>query len=76
MPAGRRGRNQTGMGSTIGSVPHMIYFAGDLRRLARQEAAPEVAVRLQIAAKTLETQALARAGQTSPLIGTLLDTFA
>ena len=28
------------------------------------------------AAKALETQALARVGQTSPMIGKLLDTFA
>lgn len=63
------------MGSTIGSVPQMISFAGDLRREAKQTAAPEIAAKLQVAAKTLETQALARVGQTSPMIGALLDTF-
>jgi hypothetical protein len=64
------------MGSSVGSVPQMISFAGDLRREAGKAAAPEMAAKFQTAAKTLETQALACVGQTSPLIGKLLDTFA
>jgi hypothetical protein len=63
------------MGSTIGSVPNMISFAGDLRREAQKTPAPEMAAKLQIAAKTLESQALERVGQNDPMIGKLLDTF-
>lgn len=54
----------------------MMSMAGDLRRQAKSEPAPEMAAKLQIAAKTLETAALAQVGQTSPHIGQLLDTFA
>ena len=64
------------MGSSIGPVDQMIYFAGDLRRQAKQAAEPELASKLQSAAKQLETTALAQAGITNPMIGKLLDTFA
>jgi hypothetical protein len=64
------------MGSTIGSVSQMISFAGDLRREAKRAAEPELASKLQVAAKTLENTALAKAGITNPVIGKLLDTFA
>jgi hypothetical protein len=61
------------MGQTIGSVPQMISFAGDLRRQAKQTTEPEQAIKLNIAAAKLETTALAQVGQTSPHIGALLD---
>ena len=48
----------------------MIAVAGDLRRDAGKVTQPD------LAAKNLETQALAKAGLTSPHIGRLLDTFA
>jgi hypothetical protein len=54
----------------------MISFAGDLRREAKRAAEPELASKLQVAAKTLENTALAKAGITNPVIGKLLDTFA
>lgn len=54
----------------------MMSMAGDLRRQAKSEPAPETAAKLQTAAKTLEATALAQVGQTSPYIGKLLDTFA
>ena len=63
------------MGSSIGSVNHMISFAGDLRRQAQKTEEPELASKLQTAAKQLETNALAKAGITNPMIGKLLDTF-
>jgi hypothetical protein len=59
------------MGSTVSSVPHMIHFAGDLRRQAKQSAEPEEAAKLQQVAANLETQAFAKAGITSPNIGRL-----
>ena len=61
------------MGQTITSVPHMISYAGDLRRQAKEAAAPGQAEKLQQAARTLEKSALAKVGQTSPQIGALLD---
>ena len=64
------------MGSTIHSATQMMSYAGDLRRQAKQTGEPELAAKLQGAAKELETAALQRVGQTSPHIGTLLDTFA
>jgi hypothetical protein len=54
----------------------MISFAGDLRREAKLAAAPKIVAKVQIAAKTPETQAMSRVRQTGPLIGKLLDTFA
>jgi hypothetical protein len=64
------------MGSTIGPIDQMISFAGDLRSDAKRAAEPEMAAKLQVAAKQLETAALAKAGITNPMIGKLLDTFA
>lgn len=54
----------------------MMSMAGDLRRQAKTATAPELAAKLQTAAKNLETTALVQVGQTSPHIGKLLDTFA
>ena len=64
------------MGQTITSVPQMISYAGDLRRQAKETAAPELAAKLQSVASNLEKTALAQVGQTSPHIGTLLDLLA
>ena len=63
------------MGSSISSVTQMVSMAGDLRRNARQVPEPELAAKFHQAATELETKAFARVGQTSPLIGKLLDTF-
>jgi len=63
------------MGSSISSVTQMVSMAGDLRRNARQVPEPELAAKIHQAATDLETKAFARVGQTSPLIGKLLDTF-
>ncbi len=63
------------MGSSISSVNNMISMAGDLRRNAKQVAEPELAAKIHKAAAELETKALARVGQTGPMIGKLLDTF-
>jgi hypothetical protein len=63
------------MGSSISSVTQMVSLAGDLRRNARQVSEPELAAKIHQAATELETKAFARVGQTSPLIGKLLDTF-
>ncbi len=65
------------MGQTISSVPNMIAFAGDLRRDAKQVTTPpDLAVKLKTAAAMLESQALAKVGQTSPAVGKLLDLLA
>ena len=72
----KRSGNSAAMGNSIGPVEHMISFAGDLRRQAQQVTEPELASKLQSAAKQLETNALAKAGITNPMIGKLLDTFA
>jgi hypothetical protein len=63
------------MGSAIGPIDQMISFAGDLRSDAKRAREPEMAAKLQVAAKQLETNALAKAGITNPMIGKLLDTF-
>jgi hypothetical protein len=63
------------MGSSISSVSQMVSMAGDLRRNARKIPEPELAAKIHQAATELETRAFARVGQTSPLIGKLLDTF-
>lgn len=54
----------------------MVSMAGDLRRAAKTAAEPDLAAKLQTSAATLEKTALAKVGQTNPMIGTLLDTFA
>jgi hypothetical protein len=64
------------MGSSIGNIDQMISFAGDLRSQAKQSTEPELASKLQIAAKQLETTALSKAGIDNLMIGKLLDTFA
>jgi hypothetical protein len=65
------------MGQTINSVPQMMAYAGDLKRAAAQQAgSPDVARKLQQSADALEKSALAKVGQTSPLIGKLLDLLA
>ena len=64
------------MGQSISTVSHMIAYAGDLRRQAKQAVQPEQAAKLERAASTLEKSALAKAGQTSPHIGALLDLLA
>jgi hypothetical protein len=64
------------MGQTISTVPDMLSYAGDLRRAAKQQPAPELGAKLQQSAAQLEKMALARAGLTAPGVGTLLDTFA
>jgi hypothetical protein len=51
----------------------MVSFAGDLRREAKQAAAPEHAAKLQRAAANLESTALQKVGLNNPLIGKLLD---
>jgi hypothetical protein len=63
------------MGSSISSVTQMVSMAGDLRRNAQQIPEPELAAKIHQAAAELETKAFARVGQTSPMIGKLLDTF-
>ena len=65
-----------GMGQTIDTVTHMMSYAGDLRRAAKQAQDNEQAAKLQKVAASLETQALQKSGITSPHIGKLLDTLA
>lgn len=76
MQSDRIAGNYNFMGSTISSPANMLSMAGDLRRQAKAEPAPELAAKLQTVAKTLEASALVQVGQTSPHIGKLLDTFA
>ena len=63
------------MGQTIPSVVDMVSYAGDLRRAAKQTAAPETAEKIQRSASDLEKTGLAKVGQAGPGIGKLLDTF-
>ena len=65
-----------GMGQTIHSVNEMVSYAGDLRRSARHQQAPEVAQKIQHAADHLEKTAFARLSLTGSNIGKLLDTLA
>jgi hypothetical protein len=64
------------MGQTITSATEMVSYAGDLRRAAKQAAAPELAEKIQRAAAKIEKTGLAKVGLAGPGIGTLLDTFA
>ena len=68
------------MGTTVrmgpGYVPHMLAYAGDLRRAARDAGTPEAAQKIQQSAAALEKTALARVGQDHPTIGKLLDLLA
>ena len=64
------------MGQTITSATEMVSYAGDLRRAAKQAAAPELAEKIQRAAAEIEKTGLAKAGLAGPGIGELLDTFA
>ena len=63
------------MGQEITSVADMVSYAGDLRRAAKQVAAPGTAEKIQRSAADLEKSALAKVGQAGPGIGALLDTF-
>jgi hypothetical protein len=64
------------MGQTITSAIDMVSYAGDLRRAAKQAAAPDLAEKIQRSASDLEKSGLAKVGQAGPGIGVLLDTFA
>jgi hypothetical protein len=64
------------MGQAITSVNQMVSMAGDLRRSAKVAPEPELSNKLATAAKTLESQAFAKAGITNPNIGKLLDLIA
>ncbi len=64
------------MGQTITSLNHMVSYAGDLRRQAREAQTPDLAAKLQQSATKLETEAFTKAGIDNPKIGKLLDTFA
>ena len=66
-------RHDGGMGQTINSATHMMAYAGDLRRAAKQAPTPDDAVKLKQVAATLESQALQKSGITSPHVGKLLD---
>jgi hypothetical protein len=63
------------MGQSISSVTDMVSYAGALRRAVKQAPTPETAQKIQRTAAELEKTALARAGQTGPGIGALLDKF-
>ena len=64
------------MGQAIHSIADMVSYAGDLRRSARREPAPDVAQKIQHAANHLEMTAFNRLSLTAPGIGKLLDTLA
>jgi hypothetical protein len=71
------GRWQSGaMGQALNSATDMVSYAGDLRRSARHEQAPEMAAKIQRAADHLEKSAFTRLSLTGPNIGKLLDTLA
>lgn len=61
------------MGQSISSTTDMMSYAGDLRRAAKQAAAPELSEKIQRSAAMLEKTALAKIGQAGPGIGALLD---
>ena len=63
------------MGQTITSIADMVSYAGDLRRTAKQTAAPELAEKIKHSADQLEKHALQRVGQAALGIGLLLDTI-
>lgn len=65
-----------GMGASLLSVNEMVSYAGDLRRSARHEPAPDVARKIRQAANDMEKTAFARLSLTSATIGKLLDTLA
>jgi hypothetical protein len=64
------------MGQVLDSATDMVSYAGDLRRSARHERAPELAAKIQGAADRLEKSAFERLSLTGPNIGRLLDTLA
>jgi hypothetical protein len=64
------------MGQAIHSATEMVSYAGDLRRSARREQAPDVARKIQHAADKLEKMAFDRLSLNSPNIGKLLDMLA
>jgi hypothetical protein len=64
------------MGQAIHSIADMVSYAGDLRRSARREPAPDVAQKIQHAANHLEMAAFNRLSLPAPGIGRLLDTLA
>ncbi len=63
------------MGQTITSISDMVSYAGDLRRAAKHEQAPDVAQKIQRSAEQLENTALKHISQAAPNLGRLLDTF-
>ena len=65
-----------GMGQTITSATDMVSYAGELRRAAKREPAPEVAQKIQQSASQLERTAINQVAQgAGPRIGALLDTL-
>jgi hypothetical protein len=62
------------MGQTITSVTDMISYAGELRRAAKREPAPELAQKIEQSASRLEKTAIGRVAA-GPRIGALLDTL-
>ena len=64
------------MGQAIHSPADMVSYAGDLRRAARQAAAPELAEKIQRTADQMEKTAINKVSEAGPGIGRLLDTFA
>ncbi len=64
------------MGQTISSATDMISYAGELRRAARREAAPELAQKIALSARQLEKTAIQQvAPDAGPRLGRLLDTL-
>jgi hypothetical protein len=65
-----------GMGQTISSATDMISYAGELRRAARRESAPDVAQKIEQSASHLEKSAIHQvAKDAGPRLGKLLDTL-
>lgn len=64
------------MGQTISSATDMISYAGELRRAARREPAPELAQKIEQSARHLEKTAIHEvAKDAGPRLGKLLDTL-
>jgi hypothetical protein len=64
------------MGQTISSAADMISYAGELRRAARRETAPELAQKIEQSAGRLEKTAISQvARDAGPRLGKLLDTL-
>jgi len=64
------------MGQAISSATDMISYAGDLRRAARREPAPERAPKIEQSATHLEKTAINQvAKDAGPRLGKLLDTL-